>query len=340
MKPSHHQEAEPTYVPGDYFGSCRIIRPLGKGGASEVYLVESPMSTDYHAIKILVSSDEDQAIRFIKEAERLMGSRHPNLVKVYDAGQDPETGRYFIDMEYLAGGSLRSLFEKYPNGLPLSIVGSIFRDCVRGLVAIAAKGLVHRDIKPENILLTREGRAKLADLGVSFALLDVARPTLTVIGKTVGTPAYMAPEQMLSSSGVTGRTDIYSLGVVFYEMLTGRRPNADKPALTNFAQALEGQSFPDVRLYRPEVPEAWSHLLAEMTAPRPEDRPPHASVILERLRTRQGVATSARNAGHGPAKAAMPYAWYHDSRTLYACVAVIFAFEMILIALVHAWIRR
>lgn len=245
-----------------------------------------------------------------------MKVRHPNLVTVYDAGTDPETGLCYSVMEHLPGGTLREALEASPNGFSWTGVASVATDLARALVGVEANGLVHRDVKPENVLFAQDGTAKLADLGIARS----SRPGLAgEVHKTraeavVGTPAYMSPEQMLDSHKVDIRTDIFSLGMVMYEMIAGHRPNEGQTAMGALAKALDGQTFPDVREVRPDTPPELAGLLSSMLAPAVADRPVSARQLLERL----------TNCGRRKPTVQSP-PWYRDRSVLYALVALMLA---------------
>ena len=259
--------------PGDSFGDYRVIRLLGKGGMGSVYLLENDEGVQV-AAKILdpeSAGDGESRKRFLREAQLALGVKHPNLVETYDVGEDPETGLCYILMEYVPGGSLA---DKLRNG-PLSV-----NDAIRIVYQIASvlelarqKGIVHRDIKPDNIMFGVDGKAKLADLGIARGGVGgVGVTTVTQTGMMIGTPAYMSPEQMMDAHNVDCRADIYSLGIVFYEMLAGKRPNADDTVVQLMAKAVAGEPIPDVRTLRPEVSASVAELINLMCAMKADER--------------------------------------------------------------------
>ncbi len=264
-------ETEATILTiGGYFGAYKVLRLLGKGGAGEVYLVLDEATGTEYAVKVLdpehAQSDPGFVSRFVGEAELAMKVRHPNLLSVREAGRDPDTGLCFLVMEYLPGGTLRDALKASPDGFSLTGVASVATDLARALVCIEANGLVHRDLKPENVLFSQDGTAKLADLGIvrfsrPGSKADVHK---TRVEAVVGTPAYMSPEKMLDSHAVDIRSDIYSLGVMMYEMLAGRRPNEGLPAMSLLAKALDGQTFPDIRTRRSDVPPEGTSMCASV----------------------------------------------------------------------------
>ena len=201
-----------------------IIELLGKGGMGVVYKARQPALDRLVALKILPPADAlspDFVERFRREARALAKLNHPNIVAIHDSGE--QGGLYFFVMEYVDGVNLRQLFEggKLPPAEALAIVPRV----CDALEYAHEEGVVHRDIKPENLLIDKKGRVKIADFGLAKLLrrepLDL---TLTLSGVALGTMRYMAPEQMEKPGTVDHRADIYSLGVVIYEMLTGEVP--------------------------------------------------------------------------------------------------------------------
>ena len=270
---------------GDRFGDCTIVRPLGSGGMGQVYLASAPDGMQY-ALKLLHPElghrSEDVKRRFLHEAEFLMTIRHRNLVEVFDAGEDKEIGLCYILMEYMPGGSLGDMIAK--NGrLPVDTAISYVSQTADALSVAHKQGVIHRDIKPDNILFTADGVPKLTDLGVAKFFDDAADAKLTMDGHLLGTPAYMAPEQMMDSHHIDARADIYSLGVVLYEMLTGNRPNEGSTVMGLLAKAIKGEPLPDVRTLRPEVSMSVAYVLSLMCAPKPDDRPESPSVVVDLL---------------------------------------------------------
>ena len=144
-------------------------------------------------------------------------------------------------------------------------------------------GVIHRDVKPDNILFAADGTPKLSDLGVAKLLRGGGEGTETMQGVLIGTPAYMAPEQIIDSSHIDERADIYSLGVALYEMLTGKRPNAGSTVMGMLAKAVKGDPLPDVRTMRPEVSASVAYVLSLMCAPKPENRPVTSRAVADLL---------------------------------------------------------
>ena len=259
--------------PGDSFGDYRVLKLLGKGGMGSVFLLENAEGGQV-AAKILdpaTAGDHESRKRFLREAELAIGVQHPNLVETYDVGEDPETGFCYILMEYAPNGSLADRIKAGPLSVHDAI--GITYQIASVLELARQKGIVHRDIKPGNILFGADGKAKLADLGIARGgIAGTETTTVTQTGMMIGTPAYMAPEQMLDAHHVDTRADIYSLGIVFYEMLVGKRPNADDTVVQLMAKAVAGEPIPDVRTMRPEVSAAVAELISLMCAMKADER--------------------------------------------------------------------
>lgn len=288
---------------GTYFGDYFVERLLGHGAMGAVYLVRA-VSGAHYAVKVMRPEGEladnihELRLRFAREAKFAMEVRHENLVSVYDYGEDPDTGLCFILMDYVAAGSLGEQLEQ---GACLS-VGDAFSVAIqvsRALAIAHSKGLVHRDIKPDNILLDADGTVKLADLGVA-KLADSSVVTST--GMMVGTPAYMSPEQMLDSRNIDGRSDIYSLGIVLFRMLTGERPNEGCSVVELMAKAVAREPVPDVRTLRPELSESVARAVSKMCAPDVNQRPQTAAEV-EALLTRAEMGVTEKTTLHRRRKA-------------------------------------
>ena len=198
-------------------GRYRLERPLGHGGMATVYLAHDEELHRPVAIKLLaehLAGDAAFRERFLREARLAARLSHPNVVSVYDAGE-AEDGRPFIVMEYVPGTTLAEL-----GALPPGEAVELAMQACRGLAHAHAAGLVHRDVKPQNLLLREDGTVKVADFGIARAAETTA---LTQVGTVLGTAAYLSPEQALGEQ-VTAAADVYSLGAVLYELLTGRPP--------------------------------------------------------------------------------------------------------------------
>ncbi len=206
-------------------GRYRIVRKLGAGGMADVYLAEDQELGRRVAIKILDdrhANDEQFVERFRREAKNAAALNHPNIVSIYDRGEAEET--YYIAMEYLDGRSLKELIVGH-GPAPANVAIEYARQILSALRFAHRHGIVHRDIKPHNVLVDREGRVKVTDFGIARA----GTSQMTEAGSIVGTAQYLSPEQARGGE-VDQRSDLYSLGVVLYELLTGRTPfDGDTP---------------------------------------------------------------------------------------------------------------
>ena len=285
MEPNAGESGAGPFEPGDMFGDCAVERLLGKGGLGFVYLVRGADGQRY-ALKTMRTGQKETSPehkqRFAQEANLMMTMRHRNLVRVYDAGEDAEKGICYIMMEYMPGGTLKDRIVE--NGaMPVSEAISIAAQIAEALAMAHFHGVIHRDIKPDNILFAADGTPKLSDLGVAKLIRGGGEGTETMQGVIIGTPAYMAPEQIIDSSHIDARADIYSLGVALYEMLTGKRPNAGSTVMGMLAKAVKGDPLPDVRTMRPEVSASVAYVLSLMCAPKPENRPVTSRAVADLL---------------------------------------------------------
>lgn len=283
--------------PGTVFEKYTIEKQLGRGGMGAVYLVRHNVLDSFFALKVLfpdIASRNKQFVnRFIREAKLACKIRHPNLITVHDAGRNPDNGMYYIVMDYVAGGSVRELLKRMYR-LPPERALQIITQVTAALVAAYSHNMVHRDIKPDNIMFAADGTVKLADLGIAKSM-DERDTMLTMAAAVFGTPAYMSPEQAKDSHRVDCRADIYSLGVVFYEMLSGQRPYRGDSTIQILSQVVAEENIPDIRRLRPEIPPELAMLIAEMTEKKLPGRIPNPIVLLERL-----------NAIHLPSAAEQP----------------------------------
>jgi len=217
---SASEDNEPSLVSGRY----QLLARLGTGASGVVYKAcDCRRDGALVALKMLAPldfKDPTARIRFEKEVTLTRDVHHPNLVEVYDFGTT-ETGQQFLSMEYVEGGTLGQWIYDDSSPLRFDEMLRILRDVAAGVGCAHAQGIVHRDLKPDNILLSGDGRAKVADFGLARQM--AAGHTITHSADTVGTPYYMAPEQF-QHHRVDGRADIYSLGIIAYEMVTKTRP--------------------------------------------------------------------------------------------------------------------
>jgi len=255
---------------GHTFGSYRIVEKLGTGGMAEVYKAFQPRLERYVALKFIradLMAEPNFFTRFEREARVLAQLNHPNIVHVYDFGED--NGQPYLAMEYVAGKSLADWLTEQGRPPLANEALHILQSVSAALDAAHAQGIIHRDVKPANILLTPDRRALLSDFGLS----RMSRPdTTSDSAATSGTPAYMPPEQIVGDTANLGpASDVYALGVVAYEMLVGRVPFIHQAGLPVLIQHLQ-MAPPAPRELNPDVPEAVEPLLLKALAKAPEER--------------------------------------------------------------------
>src|SRR5215210_2575498 len=253
---------------GNIDGRYALGELLGGGGMANVYLARDDVLGRDVALKMLrgqYADDEDFVERFRREARNAAALNHPNIVQVYDQGR-AEDGTYYIAMEYVPGGTLAQRIKRGGPMDPAEAAGVASR-VAEALAVAHERGIIHRDIKPQNVLLTPSGDAKVADLGIARA---ASAKTMTEASLIFGTASYMSPEQA-KGERVTPQSDLYSLGVVLYQMITGELPyTADNPLATAMKHVEEPPPHP--REANPAVPEELDALTTKLLAKDPEDR--------------------------------------------------------------------
>jgi len=265
-------EQSATEAPGALIaGRYRIEARIGAGGMSTVHRAIDDTLNRPVAVKLMhraTAADEGQLKRFRREAKAVAGLSHPNLVAVIDAGDDD--GRPFIVFEYIAGETLKSRIRR--NGrLEVDESVAFAIEIAWALGAAHEAGIIHRDVKPQNVLVDGEGRARVTDFGIART---VDEDGLTADGRVIGTTDYVSPEQAMGKP-VGPQSDIYSLGIVLFEMLTGRVPfTADSPVAVAMCHVRD--PMPDVRAFRPEVSATLAAIVDRATAKDAADR--HQSV--------------------------------------------------------------
>src|SRR5438874_12440820 len=255
-----------TLIDSVFDGRYRIIRKLGAGGMANVYLAEDQELGRRVAIKILDdrhAADDSFIERFRREAKNAAGLSHPNIVSIYERGE--AEGTYYIAMEYLEGRTLKELIvTKGPTPIPVAI--DYTRQMLGALGFAHKNGIVHRDIKPHNVVVAPDGRLKVTDFGIARS----GASQVTEAGSIIGTAQYLSPEQARGAS-VDQRSDIYSIGIVLYEMLTGSVPFTGDTPLEIAMKHLSAVPEPPSNK-RPEVPRALDLVVLRALAKNPSDR--------------------------------------------------------------------
>ncbi len=253
---------------------------LGMGTVGTIYQATDKASGDVVAIKRLhptVSRDPLIGARFRREMMILEKLRHPNIIAYYGGGEDGD-GNLFYVMELVEGGSMRELIATN-GGLPWQVVVSCGRQICSALQCAHNHGVIHRDLKPGNLFMTRDGVIKLGDFGIAR---DVGASDLTAEGLTVGTHAYMAPEQITGDANISGKADLYALGCCLYEMLTGRKPYIGDTFPQLFEQHLRAAA-PHASVYAHGCPPELDQVIVDLLAKKPEDRPFNARGVQAKM---------------------------------------------------------
>jgi beta-lactam-binding protein with PASTA domain/predicted Ser/Thr protein kinase len=266
-----------------------VLKKLGSGGMADVYLAKDRVLGRQVALKVLsaqFTGDHEFIERFRREASAAASLNHPNVVQVYDKGE--AEGTYYIAMEYLEGRSLKDIIVKYA---PLSpdLVVSVSRQIVEALRYVHRRDIIHRDIKPQNIIIDNEGRVKVTDFGIARA---GGRASLTEVGTSVGTAHYLSPEQA-QGQPVEAASDLYSLGVVMYEMATGRLPFDAENSLGIAMQHVHDSPVPPRSLV-PSIPENLEAVILRAMGKQPTGRYPTAQAMLDDIwRVQEGKPVEA-----------------------------------------------
>ena len=250
---------------GARLGHYRIIALLGQGGMADVYRAEDERLGREVALKAVppeFARDPERVERFEREVRAAARLTHPNIVTVYEFGQG--AGQHFYTMALMPGGDLKVRIRAHPDGMPAAEARAVAAAMARALDYAHRQGFVHRDVKPENILFGEDGAPQLTDFGIARAMSSGTRMTAT--GMSIGSPHYMSPEQARGQT-VDGRSDLYSLGVVLYEMLTGRVP-FDAADTLAVAYAHVNDPVPEL----PPAQQEWQPVVDRLLAKSPEDR--------------------------------------------------------------------
>jgi serine/threonine protein kinase len=268
------------YRPGDKIQNFTVVSRLGAGGMGQVYLCQDEALSRKVALKILPKSDgedsEQDIRRFVQEGRLLAQIHHPNISTVHSIGEDDQSA--FLVMEYIKGDMLHRLIRDASLNLHEKI--RMLQGVALGLHEAHKRGIVHRDIKPANILINESGQAKLIDFGIAKAMFSKNEVT-TETGAVIGTMNYIAPE-IFSGSFPSIKSDVYSLGLVFFEMVTGLLP-FDGPSRLTVLENIRLRNLKYPSEFEPLLPPAILRLILEATDPLPEKRTPSAKDFYARL---------------------------------------------------------
>ncbi len=258
----------------------QIIKTIGEGGMANVYLAYDTILERHVAVKVLrgdLATDEKFVRRFQREALSASSLTHPNIVEVYDVGED--NGIYYIVMEYIEGKHLKQILKKRGR-LTLNEVVDIMLQLTDGMACAHDSYIIHRDIKPQNIMMLDNGIIKITDFGIAMALNSTQ---LTQTNSVMGSVHYLPPEQA-SGKGSTIQSDIYSMGILMYELLTGTLPFKGDNAVEIALKHLK-EPFPSIRKELPDIPQAVENVILKSVAKNPKNRYPDARAMHDDLMT-------------------------------------------------------
>jgi serine/threonine protein kinase len=271
-------DEEPVVLNGRY----ELHRRIGRGGMAEVHVARDQLLDRLVAVKILFAefaTDPSFVARFRREAQSAANLNHPNIVGVYDWGQ--EAGTYYIVMEYVDGRSLSEIL-RAEGPLHPQRAAEVASDVAAALGFAHRNGVVHRDVKPGNVILTSTGLVKVADFGIARAIREGAEENLTQTGSVMGTATYFSPEQA-QGQVVDPRSDLYSLGIVLYEMVCGRPPfQGDSPVAIAYKHVQE--TPPSLKSFKPDVPDGYDAITRKLLAKNPANRYASAEDLQSDLR--------------------------------------------------------
>ena len=296
LQPSSGAQNRATVIGNLLRGRYRLEERIGSGGMSTVYRAFDETLERWVAIKVLHHTMEDDPVqleRFRREARTVARLNHPHVVTVIDAGEDD--GHPFIVFEYVDGDTLKGLIKRTG---PLQVVEAVAYaiEIGRGLMAAHQERLVHRDVKPQNVLIDPDGRAKVTDFGISRSL---DADGLTATGRVLGTTDYVAPEQALGED-VTEQSDVYSLGICLFEMLTGAVPFSAESQV-GVAMKHVREPLPDVQALRPEMSAALAAIVERSTSKERRNRYADAAEMVDDLEKVLGIEAARAGATNGEA---------------------------------------
>jgi serine/threonine protein kinase len=292
----------------DRFGRYEILSELGRGAMGIVYKARDPKINRVVALKTISlrgqppEEELEFRQRFIREAEAAGRLSHPGIVTIFDVGEEPETRAPYIVMEYVGGQSLdKCLSSQVDHKLPLDTALQLIIELAEALESAHGQGVVHRDLKPANVLLTPDGKAKIADFGV--AKLNLGNTTLA--GRAFGTPAFMSPEQ-LNGLSVDGRSDLFSLGVMLYTIVTGHRPFQGNSAITISYKVVNHEPVPATVL-NAQLPQGVDSVILRATAKDPAQRYQSATeMVFDVQNLREGLVSWGKVKQPSPTRASAP----------------------------------
>jgi serine/threonine-protein kinase len=300
-------------LPGDQLGHFELVEYVGGGGMGRVFRAIDPRLARTVALKVLPpeqSADHETLLRFQNEAQSAARLDHDNIARVYYVGED--RGLHYIVMEFIEGVNVRHLVNTR-GPLPLADAVSYALQVADALTHAASRNVVHRDIKPSNLLITPNGQAKLIDMGLArLRATDNGAVDLTTSGVTLGTFDYISPEQARDPRNADVRSDVYSFGCTFFFMLTGRPPFLGGTMLQKLLQH-QGDQPPDVRQFRPDLPEDVSRILRKMLAKDPRHRYQTPAELVDELLALARSAGLRRAAprARGRAARSVPFLYRH-----------------------------
>ncbi len=260
-------------------GGYKIEQELGSGSAGTAYVGVHPESGKRVAVKLLsrqMSQDELMQKRFIREMSVMSKLRHENIVELFDCGLHDD--QFFIAMEWVDYGTLKLILTTR-DSIPWRETCECAIQICRGLALAHEKGIVHRDLKPANVFISQDGHLKLGDFGLAK---DADGISLTLEGMTVGTCQYMSPEQIEGSREIDGRLDLYALGCMIFEMITGKQPYQGATVM-ELLQQHQNAAPPDLRKSVPSCPAELAILVQDLLAKNMDDRPANATIVADRL---------------------------------------------------------
>lgn len=260
----------------------QIQRAIGGGGMANVYLARDIILERDVAIKVLrmeYANDEEFIDRFRREAQSTIHLSHPNIVSIFDVGEEEEENIYYIVMEYVKGMTLKEYIQMY-SPLPVDEAIDIMSQVTSAISHAHQNGIIHRDIKPQNILIDHNGKVKVTDFGIAMALSGTS---ITQTNSVLGSVHYLSPEQARGGTAIK-KSDVYSLGIVFFELLTGRLPFSGDTAVSIALKHLQSDT-PSVRRWNPDIPQSVENIVLKATAKNPFHRYDNVNQMEEDLAT-------------------------------------------------------